>query len=382
MEKGNVLVIGNSGVGKSTLINAVLGENVAKTGWGTEGTTKELQIYENDTLPFRVIDSAGFEPSLFKEISAVNAVKKWSKESAKTEGREKQINLIWFCVDGTSRKLFEKTITTLSRATKMWESVPIITVITKSYSVVERDENISMVHTAFAKQKISKNLKKVIPVVAAIYTLNDTAFAPPEGITDLIDATNELMPEGIEMAKKDLDKYKLSRKEALAHSLTGVAATSGVVIGAVPIPFADAAVLVPLETGLVNGIARIYDIGKNEKSSHFVNSIIEVGTVSAAAKAAISGLKAIPGLNIAASALNAIVAGVFVAIIGEGANFLFEQVYKGEKTLDDIDWAKKIMESKLSSELMDKVSKAVKSLDGKVDKDSIAKAVKTLFERK
>jgi hypothetical protein len=40
------------------------------------------------------------------------------------------------------------------------------------------------------------------------------------------------------------------------------------------------------------------------------------------------------------------------------------------------------MESKLSSELMDKVSKAVKSLDGKVDKDSIAKAVKTLFERK
>lgn len=46
MNKGNVLVIGNSGVGKSTLINAVLGEQVAKTSWGTEGTTKELKIYE------------------------------------------------------------------------------------------------------------------------------------------------------------------------------------------------------------------------------------------------------------------------------------------------------------------------------------------------
>ena len=42
MERGNVLVIGNSGVGKSTLINSVFGENLAKTGWGTSGTTDKL----------------------------------------------------------------------------------------------------------------------------------------------------------------------------------------------------------------------------------------------------------------------------------------------------------------------------------------------------
>lgn len=45
MAFGSVLVIGNSGVGKSTLINAVLGEDQAKTSASTEGTTKRLEIY-------------------------------------------------------------------------------------------------------------------------------------------------------------------------------------------------------------------------------------------------------------------------------------------------------------------------------------------------
>ena len=41
--KGNVLVIGNSGVGKSTLINAVVGEQVAVTGRGTAGRRAGLR---------------------------------------------------------------------------------------------------------------------------------------------------------------------------------------------------------------------------------------------------------------------------------------------------------------------------------------------------
>lgn len=49
--KGNVLVLGNPGVGKSTLINAVIGDTVAKTSFGTRGTTSELAVYESPTVP-------------------------------------------------------------------------------------------------------------------------------------------------------------------------------------------------------------------------------------------------------------------------------------------------------------------------------------------
>ena len=102
MNRGNVLVIGNSGVGKSTLINAVLGEEKAKVGWGTSGTTNQLEIYESDSIPFRIIDTIGFEPSFLREMKAINAVKKWSKECAKKGKEDHSINLIWFCIDGKS----------------------------------------------------------------------------------------------------------------------------------------------------------------------------------------------------------------------------------------------------------------------------------------
>src|SRR5699024_4077712 len=112
---------------------------------------------------------------------------------------------------------FPKAIKDLSKATAMWKTVPVVVVITKSYSVPEREQNIEMVNNAFAKQtRYSKNLKHIIPVVASTYTLNDTAFAAPEGITDLIDVTNELMPEGIKAGVNDVYKFKLKRKKALA----------------------------------------------------------------------------------------------------------------------------------------------------------------------
>ena len=106
MDKGNILVIGDSGVGKSTLINAVLGEEIAESGFGDKGTTKELKVYESDVLDFRIIDTVGFEPSFFKRMGAINAVKKWSKNAIKEGKENSDINVIWFCVEGTSSKLF------------------------------------------------------------------------------------------------------------------------------------------------------------------------------------------------------------------------------------------------------------------------------------
>lgn len=379
MKKGNILVIGNSGVGKSTLINAVMGEDIAECGWGTSGTTRELKIYENEELPFRVIDTVGFEPTFVKKQLAINAIKKWSKISAEKDNKDKSINVIWFCVEGTSSKLFPDTIKSLSSATKIWESVPVIVVITKSYSQLEREQNIEMVNNAFAKQKKhGTNLKKVIPVVAQCYALNEFSYAPIEGITELIDITNELIPEGIQASQKDISQYKLKRKRIFAQSLVTALTATGTIIGAIPISMADAVILTPLEVTEINGIRKIYGIN-GEGVNQFVDSIMKTGTVGAAAKATISSLKAVPGVHVATSVLNAVVAGGFIAVLGEASIYIFEQVYLGKKSLKDIEWATKIVESKFNSEFIEKILQCLKKVSEKGDIKELANIINEFF---
>ena len=386
MKKGNVLVIGNSGVGKSTLINAVLGEDAEKkavTGRGIKGTTTELEIYENNGISFRLIDTIGFEPGIIKEFKAVNAVRKWSSESTKEGKEDNRINVIWFCVDGTSAKLFPKTIDSLMSATSLWKNVPIIVVITKSYSEPDREENKKMIREAFAaRKKFVDRLNDIIPVVAEPYTIREGIYAPPEGITELIELTNNLLPEGFKAAEQDVMNYNLIRKRALSQTVVSVATLAGITVGGVTLPFADAMILTPTETLEIESIAKIWGIKKNEQSKALLDTMIEVGTVGAAGKLIPGGLKAIPGKNVGAAVVNAFIAGSIVFALGEGSSYVFEQIYTGKKSLSDIEWVKQILEEMLTKSFLEKLTKALKNIPENADKKQILEAILKVFAKK
>lgn len=125
----------------------------------------------------------------------------------------------------------------------------------------------------------------------------------------------------------------------------------------------------------INAIASIYEIKNSEDSKKFINSIIEVGTISLAAKGAIQALKAIPGITLAASVVNSVIAASFVAAIGEASVYAFEKVYLGEKSIADIDWVKKFMESKLSNEFIEKATTAIQEIAKSAGSKDIPKTI-------
>ncbi|XME04477.1 GTPase (plasmid) [Lachnospiraceae bacterium C1.1] len=386
MQKGNVLVIGNSGVGKSTLINAVLGWDAKKkaiTGRGISGVTKDLEIYENNGISFRLIDTIGFEPGFFKERNAVNAVRKWSRNAAKDGREDSRINLIWFCVDGTSAKLFPKTIDSLMNATSIWKNVPIIVVITKSYSEPDREENKKMIRMAFAsKKKYRDRLNDIIPVVAEPYIIKEGIYAAPEGITELIALTNNLMPEGFKAAEQDVINYNLIRKRALSQTVITVASLAGITVGGVSLPVADGVILAPTETLEIESIAKIWGIKKDKMHEELFNTILEVGTVGAAGKLIASGLKAVPGINIGAAVINAFIAGTVIFALGQGSSYIFEQIYTGKRSASDLDWVKSVIEKNITKSSMETLAEAIKNIPKNAGTREILEIIAKTFLKK
>ena len=372
IEKPNVVVVGNSGVGKSTLINALLQSYEAETGTG-EAVTKNIRVHENDALGFRLIDTIGFEPGFLNQNKAINALRKWSKDSIKNDEKEQQINLIWYCIDGTSRKMFKKNIDMLSRATSVWPSVPIIVVITKSYSKPERDENVRMVLRGFeSNKKLSTNLKAIIPVVASTYRIDEelNINVTPDGLGELLSETVKYLPEGLNASERDKKLFYLQQKKMMAHSVVGASTVAGVTVGLVPIPFPDGTILTPLEVGLIKSLSKIYEL-EYDKNTELFQTIVNAGTAGIIAKSALNAIKAIPGLNIAGDVLNAIVAGTIVAGLGEGSIFVFEQIYTGQKSIQDIEWVKGILDSKVAASVTGSLGKIVQEYNAKSQKGKV-----------
>ena len=135
----NVLLLGTSGCGKSTLINALLGEDKAATGVG-EAVTREIAVYRNDVLPFRMIDTMGYEFDFFHQNRIKKEIARFGREGVRNRNVEKLIHLIWYCIDGTVKRIDQTVLEYIKSVSDDWKGVPIILVITKSYSEIEEEE--------------------------------------------------------------------------------------------------------------------------------------------------------------------------------------------------------------------------------------------------
>jgi len=343
--KMNILVLGNSGAGKSTLIKAISGTEV-QTGVG-EGNTQKISVYESSTWPIRCIDTKGFEYSKIEQFKTIWQVIKFTREqvsiSEKDEEKSVGIDAVWYCIEGTARRTFTYNIEMMNKAIRRWKNVPVFAVITKSYSESDIAENIDAVSKAFAKGK-GVNLQKIIPVVAEAYKINDETVVEPKGIEDLCELTLDCSEEAKKISEENRKRMVLEQKRFTANALVTGATAAGIVVGAVPISFADSLILVPLETGLTKSILKVYKI---EFSGELVTSIVGSAAITNVAKAALSSLKTIP--NIAGSVLNAVVAGFFVAALGESVIALSEAIYLGKVDVNKIDAVVNYISDKLKN---------------------------------
>lgn len=366
-ERMNVLLLGNSGAGKSTLIEAIAGRNVP-TGIG-EGVTQKISVYESDIWPMTLIDTKGFEYNPIQQLSTINQVKKFTKIQINAENGH-GIDAVWYCIEGTARRTFSHNIDLMNRSIKGWKNVPVFAVITKSYSEPDEIENVEAVKESFYKTK-NVNFKGVIPIVAKEFKITDDVSVSAKGLTELCTETLNCVEEAKQINEDNRNRLILEQKRFTAEATVTGATAAAAIIGAVPIPFPDSLILVPLETGLAKGVLKIYGI---DFSGDLISAIVGSAAITSVAKTALNALKLVP--NVAASVINAVVAGFFVFALGEAEIALSEEIYKGKIDKDKIDEAIDFVSDKLKNNAI--LGAAIKYLEENSDKLS-GKSAKAIY---
>lgn len=338
LRKLNIIVAGKTGVGKSTLINGVFREKLAETGMG-KPVTAHMRKLTKKGVPLAIYDTRGFE--LGKEVQA--EVKKEIIDTINAGLATKDINeaihCIWYCINTASNRVEPEEIEwlrELSNSNKVTQ-VPIIIVLTQAFSKKKANE--------LRQVLLNENLDvvQIIPVLAEDYEIDDEYIAKSYGLDVLIKVMGEALPDELIDTLQNLQVVSLEEKKKRAQAAVATAATLAAGEGAAPIPFADCALLIPTQIGMIASITVIFGFDVNKSIiTALVSSTIGAGGATILGKTVVSTLlKFIPGAGtVAGSAISAGTAGVITAALGEAYIGIMELVFKGEMKLEDISTKK------------------------------------------
>ena len=139
---------------------------------------------------------------------------------------------------------------------------------------------------------------------------DDFTHAPAFGLDRLLDATYEVVPEAAQAALTAAQQLDMERKKKAVKAVINQAVTVASGIGAVPIPFTDAALLVPNQVTMIARISAAYGLPpQRSRTMAVAGSLILTGGATMAGRYVVTNLlKFIPGGAVAGSAISATVA--------------------------------------------------------------------------
>lgn len=322
----NLAVIGGTGVGKSSLINAVFGRDLAKVGRGLP-VTRGANYYHDDSLG--IWDLEGFEIG-----SATSPADTLRANLAIIAARPaiEQISVVWYCVLSKADRLTPPDIAMIRELDAA--GLPVILVLTKvdwsknpltgSRTPPKDVEEF----TTWLQEPVDADGAPIhLPIERVILTStrNKHGKGTGHGLGELVAETLALSPEDEKDAFRIAQRLNLPWKREMARPVVAAAATAAATAAAVPIPVADAMALAPIQLGMMGRIAAIYDL--ELKTMMSASAIAQLGVQISGQALARSFLKLIPG---AGSVIGASVAFALTAAMGEGWVRLCEQVHLGK----------------------------------------------------
>jgi small GTP-binding protein len=300
----NIMIAGQTGVGKSTLLNSVFGESFAATATG-KPVTQRAEWFSSDSIPLRILDTKGLEVEDYENtLMDMRAEIERSRQETDTAN---QLHIGWVCIATPSSRVQNCDVNVVRLLNKY--DIPAIIVLTKDDEDPEFAEVVSTV-----MQERHAKYSAIIPV-RALARRNTPAF----GLDELTAATYRVLPQAHRAAFAAAQKVNRDLNRAVAEDYVTAAVTAAAAASVIPIPFADIATLIPIQTGMLIGISSAFNLSLDRPQvlRLITTTLGSVAAATAGRWVVGSALKLIPGPGtVLGSMLNAAVAGAMTRTIG------------------------------------------------------------------
>lgn len=309
----NLAIFGKTGTGKSTLINAMFGTDVAATGTGRPVTTG-LDYYLHPNRILGVYDSRGFETGEAGDriLAALGGIVAQTRAADATE----RIHTAWYTVRWSDRRFEDHQVAFVRHLHEL--GLPVLFVLTQV--PCNRQGEIHGEALEFATYIAGLGL----PLAAGGRVFLTNAKADPFlstvvfGLQELLDATFETIPEVAKDALSAAQQLDWGRKRQAAGKIIATSASSALATGATPIPFSDAAILIPLQIAMIARLTAAY--GSHLPSAQLASLVgslmLSSGATTAGRWMVSSLLRVVPGGQPAAMVISGTVAASMTTAMG------------------------------------------------------------------
>lgn len=328
----NLAIVGGTGVGKSSLVNAVFGRDLARVGMGLP-VTSGVDYYHDDSLG--IWDFEGFE--IGSEKSPGETLRDHLRTISQRPAEE-QIAVVWYCVLSHASRLTQPDIEMIRELDAA--GLPVILVLTKVNWVknpvtgkYRAPRDVEAFRDWLAAPVDADGAPIALPVQRVILTSTPDAQRKDtgHGLGELVAETLALSPEDEKDAFRIAQRLNLPWKRELARPVIAQATAAAAAAAAVPLPVADAVTLAPIQLTMMGRIATIYDLELTTMLS--ASALAQISAQLAGQALARSFIKLIPA---AGSVVNAGVASAITAATGESWMRLCEQAHTGKLKMSQV----------------------------------------------
>ncbi|TWI64797.1 uncharacterized protein (DUF697 family) [Desulfobotulus alkaliphilus] len=323
VKKPNLMIVGGTGVGKSSLVNLVFGNDIAETGNG-KPVTRGLHRYEASDIPIVIFDTEGYEyvdgkadnSNFFRAI--LPEIEKMQAQSLKY-----QIHLVWYCISVANHRITDYDLELIKLIQQRF-TVKIAVVFTQCDKDEEKDG------TGVTAEEFKKVLKENNIGNEIFETSTDEELQSELDLDKLMAwSVKSLTDEEMKKSFIAAQRLSLPMKVEEAYKVVGLATASAGGIAAVnPVPLSDAALLMPIQIAMIIKLANTFGFGS--LGSHMVN-LLKTQLLPVIGRQMVASItKFIPGLG---NIINAIVASSLTGGVGLALITIYKKAY--EKYIND-----------------------------------------------